>query len=70
MTKSELDEMSKRMELQNAEFRAVHTLATRWQMLQPVAVVDDDYPAVRHGYESAVRGLIDAMKANGRLPNG
>lgn len=69
MTKNELDAISKQMDSQNAEFKAVDTLATRWRMMQTVAIVDDDYPAVRHGYESAVRALIDAMKANGRLPN-
>jgi hypothetical protein len=54
------------MERQNAEFDAVETLATEFARLMQTPVVDDDYPRVRHYYESAVRICIEAFKANGR----
>ena len=59
-----------RIDLQNAEFKALRALATRWEALQQVPVVDDDYPEFRHRYESAMRDFIDAIKANGRLLQG
>lgn len=34
--------------------------------LYRTAVVDDDYPEVRHDYEGALRKFMRALKANGR----
>ncbi len=53
---------------QNVEFDAVDALAKQWRRIQMTPVVDDDYPEVRHGYESAMRTLIDAIRKNGRIP--
>lgn len=55
---------------QNAEFDAVAELAKQYRRLTMTGIVDDDYPEVRHGYESALTALLDAIAANGhrRLP--
>ena len=53
-----------RMELQGAEFDACEELAKALHNLPPV--VDDDYPAMRHRYDSALRAFLAACKANGR----
>src|SRR5262247_1353824 len=55
------------MDLQNREFDALTALAERWRILQGVAVVDDDYPEQRHKYEIAMRTLVEALVANGRV---
>lgn len=55
------------MKTQTDEFAAVNKLAYQWKRIQLTPIVDDDYPSVRHDYESAMRGLIDAIKANGRI---
>lgn len=36
------------MKLQSMEFDAMSDLARDWNILASVAVVDDDYPKVRH----------------------
>jgi hypothetical protein len=64
---TDLPSMSVRIDLQNKEFDAVDKLCARWRILQKVAVVDDDYPEMRHYYESAMKDLIDAIRANGRI---
>lgn len=38
------------IQLQNDEFDALERLCKRWRALQLTAVVDDDYPEVRHYY--------------------
>jgi len=53
---------------QNAEFRALDKLVEAYRVHNTVAVVDDDYPEVRHRYEGAVKTFIDAIRANGRIP--
>jgi hypothetical protein len=60
--------MTERFERQKAEFNAADRLATELRRLQMTPIVDDDYPEVRHDYESAVRSFLEACKANGRLP--
>jgi hypothetical protein len=55
-----------RIELQNVEFRSARDLAKALDVHDRVAVVDDDYPEVRHKYESALRTFIEACRANGR----
>ena len=55
-----------RIALQNAEFNTLTELCRRWSTLQRVSVVDDEYPEVRHYYESAMRTFLEAAKANGR----
>lgn len=57
-----------RIELQNIEFRAARALAKALEIHDKCAVVDDDYPEIRHKYESAVKTLIDAFRMNGRIP--
>lgn len=56
--------------LQNAEFDAVRELSKRIARLDHTAIVDDDYPEMRHRYESALHGLITALKDNGRFDSG
>lgn len=59
-----MKEFLERMEKQTNEFNAVNNLAAAFNALPPI--VDDSYPEARHKYESAVRSVIDAFKANGR----
>jgi hypothetical protein len=56
-----------RIALQNEEFTAARALAEALRIHDTVAVVDDDYPEVRHKYESRVKDLIDAFRKNGRI---
>jgi hypothetical protein len=58
------------MKLQRAEFDAADEMAKRLRALDQTPIVDDDYPEVRHRYESALAHLIAAMKANGRFVKG
>lgn len=58
------------IDLQRAEFDAVGKLATEYKRIQFTPIVDDDYPAVRHDYEGAMRDTVRALISNGRLqPN-
>jgi len=59
--------IAQRMLDQNAEFDAVVALAEQYRRLTCCPVVDDDYPEVRHHYESALSALIKALKINGRI---
>ena len=59
--------MSNGIKLQNKEFDALDNLIKKYKMLECVAVVDDDYPRVRHCYENALNLFIEACKNNGRL---
>lgn len=59
-----------RMKLQRAEFDAADKFASALRAHNMTAVVDDDYPEVRHRYESALAEFIGAMKANGRFQPG
>lgn len=56
------------IETQNAEFDEVKKTAAAMEAHHCVPVVDDDYPAVRLRYESALQRLIKALRANGRIP--
>ena len=58
--------MSNGIKLQNKEFDALDNLIKKYKMLECVAVVDDDYPRVRHYYEGALSLFIEACKNNGR----
>ena len=62
--------MADKMKLQRDEFDAADEMATRLQSLNQTAIVDDDYPEMRHRYESALTQLIAAMKANGWFGKG
>jgi hypothetical protein len=53
-----------KIKLQNKEFDALDKLIKTYKNLP--AVVDDDYPEMRHYYESAIRAFLEACKANGR----
>lgn len=59
--------MKDRMQLQTDEFDALNELIKKYRNLPPV--VDDDYPEMRHYYESAVQTFLDACVANGRVVN-
>lgn len=58
------------IELQNGEFKAVDQLADEWHRLQMTPVVDDDYPEIRHRYESALISFVEALCDNQRLAPG
>ena len=55
-----------RMALQNSEFDAVAELAKQYRRITMTPVVDDDYPEVRHDYDSALNWLLVAAKNNNR----
>lgn len=50
---------------QREEFDAAQKFIEAAQRLFATAIVDDDYPEMRHYYRSALRRLIDAAIANG-----
>lgn len=54
-----------RLKLQNDEFDALDDLIKIYNSLP--AVVDDDYPRMRHYYESALKDFFKACKNNGRI---
>lgn len=56
-----------RIVYQNTEFNAVERLAEQYRRLALTPVVDDDYPAVRHDYENALKALLEACAYNGRF---
>jgi hypothetical protein len=58
------------MQKQSEEFDAFQTLQKRASALFNTAVVDDDYPRVRHEYEGALANFITAMKCNDRFEQG
>lgn len=60
------EEMDKRIKAQADEFSAVCDLCIAYKGLP--AVVDDDYPEMRHYYDRAMDNLIKALRANGRIP--
>lgn len=55
------------MATQRAEFDAVDDLLTAYNRIQRTPIVDDDYPEVRHGYETALYTFIMALISNGRF---
>lgn len=59
-----------RLELQRKEFDAADAFAKALQTHNHTPVVDNDYPEVRHNYEGALAGFIEAMKINGRFDSG
>lgn len=63
----DMKEFNARMDLQNAEFEAVHNLSEAYKSLSYTPIVDDDYPDVRSRYEGCMYRLVQALKANGRL---
>ena len=65
-----MNDIMKQMKLQNAEFDAAARFGETLRAHNMTAVVDDDYPEVRHHYESALADLLRAMKANGRFETG
>lgn len=62
-----VDNMDSLMNLQSKEFDAAENLAKLLKTLQYTPVIDDDYPRVRHEYESALADFIQSMKDNGRF---
>lgn len=56
---------TKEFKQQKREFDAVDKLTDHWHR-QP-AIVDDDYPEWRHGYESHLKDLVSALQKNGRI---
>lgn len=59
--------MNDELALQAVEFRAAFEFADACAAIRMTAVVDDDYPMVRHRYEAALRTFLKALAANGRL---
>ncbi len=57
-----------RMASQSAEFNALQNLMRKAKGLFETAVVDDDYPQMRHYYEGALQEFIKALQGNNRLP--
>lgn len=64
---SEEKTLSQRIAAQNVEFEAVQRLSKQYRRITLTAPVDNDYPEVRHGYESAIQQLIAALRLNGRI---
>jgi hypothetical protein len=62
--------MADKMQTQRAEFDAMDELVKQHRRLGMTAIVDDDYPAVRHDYERALAVFIEAMTKNGRFETG
>lgn len=60
----DLKEMIKAMQPQIAEFEALNNLIKAYNNLP--AIVDDDYPEMRHYYESNLKAFLNACKINGR----
>ena len=58
--------MPDKMETQRLEFEAMAELAKQWRRIQMTPIVDDDYPEVRHGYESALNEFLRKCFENGR----
>lgn len=61
------DDADLRIAAQIAEFDAADKFAAALRRHNMTAVVDDDYPQVRHEYEDALANLLDAMRANHRF---
>jgi hypothetical protein len=59
--------MKDKIQTQRAEFDAVADLAEQYRRVTMTAVVDDDYPEVRHYYEGALAAVLRAMKDNERF---
>lgn len=70
MTTMDMAETLKRLDQQKAEFDAADKLAVAMHNISVTPVVDDDYPQVRHLYESALADLLRSMKENGRFVAG
>lgn len=62
---TDMKEMIAKLELQGKEFDALGKLVIAYRNLP--AVVDDNYPEMRHYYEGALKTFIEACKANGRI---
>jgi hypothetical protein len=50
------------IESYNKEFGAADRLAKNYRRVTLSAPVDDDFPEVLHGFDSALRELIDTVK--------
>lgn len=59
-----------RIELQTDEFSAADELARQIKRIRQTAVVDDDWPWVKHDYDRAADAFARAALANGRNTNG
>ena len=59
-----------KFETQRDEFEAADSFSRRLRQLNSTPIVDEDYPEIRHLYESALENLIRKMTVNGRFgPN-
>lgn len=65
MTDEDLSKMMDSLTRQRDEFDALSKLIVHYNNLP--AVVDDDYPEMRHHYESAMKDFVKALRDNGRL---
>lgn len=62
------EQVMDRMKTQSEEFAALGLLLKALNRLPPI--VDDEYPEMRHYFESALATFIAAMVANGRFGKG
>ncbi|KKL23776.1 hypothetical protein LCGC14_2422050, partial [marine sediment metagenome] len=62
--KFESVEFTKSFKRQTAEFDALDKLVEAYRQLTLIAVVDDDYPEVRHKYESTLRTFLKVTTVN------
>lgn len=56
------------VDLMNRELNAGAEYVKQLRRHNMTPVVDDDYPQIRFEYDQAVRSLIAAFRANGRIP--
>ncbi len=63
-------DMDNRYETQRKEFDAADNFSKNLKRLFQTPIVDDDYPEVRHEFESSLANLVRAMKDNGRFEKG
>lgn len=70
MSEQAVEELIADLAKQREEFDAATRFARELRRIQLTPVVSDGYPEVRHDYESALAGLLDAMKKNARFVTG
>lgn len=61
------EEFGRRMKRLDAELAAIEAAAEQVRRLRLTPPVDDDFPEVKHAYDSSVRTLVEALRDNGRF---
>lgn len=62
---TDINKMLESIKPQSDEFNALDDLIKSYNNL--LAIVDDDYPKMRHYYESNLKVFLEACKNNGRI---